>query len=34
MSDTLLFIFGFIAFSFAVGPLAFAAYLDYKEKDE
>ena len=32
MSDTLLFIFGLVAFLLAVGPLAVAAYLDSKDK--
>ena len=34
MSDGLLFAFGFIATLFAIGPLAVAAYLDYREKRE
>jgi hypothetical protein len=34
MSDNLLFIWGLIAFLFAVGPLSVAAYLDTKEKKD
>jgi hypothetical protein len=34
MSDGLLFIWGFIAFLFAVGPLTVAVYYDRKEKKE
>lgn len=34
MSDSILFIWGIIAFLFAVGPLSVAAYLDMKEKNE
>ncbi len=32
MSDTILFAFGLLAFSVAVGPLMVAAYLDYRDK--
>ena len=32
MSNGLLFIFGLVALLLAVGPLAVAAYLDWKEK--
>jgi hypothetical protein len=32
MSDTILFIWGLIATLLAVGPLAVAAYLDWKDK--
>jgi hypothetical protein len=32
MSNGLLFTFGLVAFLLAVGPLAVAAYLDWKEK--
>ena len=32
MSDGILFIWGFIATLLAVGPLAVAAYLDWKDK--
>ena len=31
MSDLWIFIFGMIAFLFAVGPLMIAAYLDYRD---
>jgi len=31
MSDGLIFIFGVVAFLFAVGPLMVAAYLDYRD---
>ncbi len=34
MSDSILFIWGIIAFLFAVGPLSVAAYLDIKEKKD
>jgi len=34
MNETLLFVFGFVAFLMAVGPLAVAAYLDYKQSRE
>lgn len=34
MDETLLFIFGLVAFLLAVGPLAVAAYLDYRESRE
>lgn len=30
MSDALIFIFGLVAFLFAVGPLIVAAYLDFR----
>ena len=32
MNDSLIFVFGLVAFLLAVGPLAVAAYLDFKEK--
>lgn len=31
MSDAVIFIFGVIAFLFAVGPLMVAAYLEYRD---
>jgi hypothetical protein len=34
MNETLLFVFGLVAFLLAVGPLAVAAYLDFKESRE
>ena len=34
MDETLLFVFGLIAFFLAVGPLAAAAYLDFRESRE
>ncbi len=34
MNETFLFVFGLVAFLLAVGPLAVAAYLDYKESRE
>lgn len=34
MSDTVLFIWGLIAFILAVGPLSVAAYLDLREKNK
>jgi hypothetical protein len=34
MDETLLFIWGFIAFLLAVGPLAVAAILDRRNKNE
>ena len=34
MSDTILFVFGLLAFSLAVGPLAIAAYLDFRDKSK
>jgi hypothetical protein len=34
MSDTLIFIWGLLAFLLAVGPLMVAAYLDYRDKDK
>jgi len=34
MNETLLFVFGLIAFLLAVGPLAVAAYLEFKESKE
>ncbi len=34
MNETFLFVFGLVAFLMAVGPLAVAAYLDYKESKE
>jgi hypothetical protein len=34
MSDTLIFGWGVLAFLLAVGPLTYAAYLDYKEKSK
>ena len=34
MNETLLFVFGLIAFLLAVGPLAVAAYLDFRESRE
>ena len=34
MSDTGLFIWGLVAFLFAVGPLSVAAFLDIKEKKD
>jgi hypothetical protein len=34
MNETLLFVFGLIAFLLAVGPLAVAAYLDIRESRE
>jgi len=32
MDNTLIFIFGFVAFLMAIGPLAVAAYLDARDK--
>ena len=32
MSNTLIFIWGLLAFLLAVGPLMVAAYLDYRDK--
>lgn len=32
MNDSLIFVFGLVAFLLAVGPLAVAAYIDFKEK--
>jgi hypothetical protein len=32
MNEILLFLFGLVAFLLAVGPLAIAAYLDFKDK--
>jgi len=34
MSDSIIFIWGIIAFLFAVGPLGVAAYLDMRDKDK
>ena len=34
MSDTFIFMWGFLAFLLAVGPLLVAAYLDYRDKDK
>lgn len=34
MNDAVLFVFGLVAFSLAVGPLAIAAFLDYREKSK
>ena len=34
MNEALLFVFGLVAFLLAVGPLAVAAYLDYRESRE
>jgi hypothetical protein len=34
MNETLLFVFGLIAFLLAVGPLAVAAYLDFTDSRE
>ena len=34
MNETLLFVYGLVAFLLAVGPLAIAAYLDWKEKKQ
>jgi len=33
MNDAFLFVFGLVATILAVGPLAYVAYLDYKEKE-
>ncbi len=33
MNDAFIFIFGLIATILAVGPLTYAAYLDYKDKE-
>ncbi|MFN2200571.1 MAG: hypothetical protein ACK2UO_05165 [Caldilineaceae bacterium] len=32
MSDTVLFVWGTVAFLVAVGPLAIAAFLDYRDR--
>ncbi len=32
MNETFIFVFGLVAFAFAVGPLMVAAYLDWREK--
>jgi hypothetical protein len=32
MDETILFIYGLVAFLLAVGPLVVAAYLDFREK--
>jgi hypothetical protein len=34
MSDSIIFIWGIIAFLLAVGPLTVAAYLDTRDKDK
>jgi hypothetical protein len=34
MNNSLIFILGFVAFMFAVGPLTIAAYLDWKDTQE
>ena len=34
MSDTWIFIWGLLAFLLAVGPLAVAAYLDFRDRDK
>ncbi len=34
MDNTYLFMWGVVAFLFAVGPLIYAAYLDFKEKSK